>query len=153
MSMTMSSTPLTLLSSSVRYHARARSPTTRHILLTSCPHRATTLRRFTCTPTLADLRFSIGVSYANKSTPPFVERREADESALKGFQPSTKIGRWKQSMLALGGGREELFDTKRESREDDWQSTQGAKGVQDRRRWGSGEDAFMVNDEVGLARK
>lgn len=50
-------------------------------------------------------------------------------------------------MLAHGGGRQELFDTKRESREDDWEQVD-PKGVNDRRRWGSGEDSFFVNDEV-----
>ena len=49
-------------------------------------------------------------------------------------------------MMAFGGGRTELFDTKQESKEDDW--TRVNSGVEDRRRWGSGEDSFFINDSV-----
>jgi len=105
------------------------------------------LRQISTSRPSYDLRFSLGVGYANKTTPPFSSPAEADQSALKGFQPNTKIGRWKRDMLAHGGGRQELFDTKRESREDDWEQVD-PKGVNDRRRWGSGEDSFFVNDEV-----
>jgi hypothetical protein len=51
-------------------------------------------------------------------------------------------------MLALGGGREELFGSKQESKEDDWERV--TTGVQDRRRWGAGEDSFFINDSVSL---
>jgi hypothetical protein len=49
-------------------------------------------------------------------------------------------------MMALGGGRVELFDTMQESKEDDW--TRENSGLADRRRWGSGEDSFFVNESV-----
>jgi hypothetical protein len=119
-------------------------PTTRQLPTTTSRSR---FRQISTSRPSYDLRFSLGVGYANKTTPPFSSPTEADESALKGFQPNTKIGRWKRDMLAHGGGRQELFDTKRESREDDWEQVD-PKGVNDRRRWGSGEDSFFVNDEV-----
>jgi len=86
------------------------------------------------------------VAYSSKETPPFVSREEAEQAGKKGFQPDSKIGRWKREMMAFGGGRTELFDTKQESKEDDW--TRVNSGVEDRRRWGSGEDSFFINDSV-----
>lgn len=54
-------------------------------------------------------------------------------------------------MLALGGGRTELFDTKRETREEDLMGRK--EEVEERRRWGAGEDSFFVEQSVcrGLA--
>ncbi|KAG7571113.1 hypothetical protein FFLO_00938 [Filobasidium floriforme] len=107
---------------------------------------STCTRRFESHSTSDPLRFSVGVGYSGKDTPPFVSRERANEAAKKGFQPDSKIGRWKREMMALGGGRVELFDTMQESKEDDW--TRENSGLADRRRWGSGEDSFFVNESV-----
>lgn len=107
---------------------------------------STCTRRFDSHSTSDPLRFSVGVGYSGKDTPPFVSRERANEAAKKGFQPDSKIGRWKREMMALGGGRVELFDTMQESKEDDW--TRENSGLADRRRWGSGEDSFFVNESV-----
>lgn len=108
----------------------------------------------TCSPLERDadtssgqpLRFSVGVGYATKYSPPFSDPEEADKMAEKGFGANTKIGRWKREMLARGGGRQEIFDTKQETKEDDW--TRVNNGIEKRRHWGSGEDSFFVNDSV-----
>ncbi len=47
-------------------------------------------------------------------------------------------------MIGLGGGRSELFASKESSEQID---------IEQRRRWGAGEDFFLINQEVSCRRK
>lgn len=99
------------------------------------------------------LRCHVGVSYASKDSPPFATREEADKSASKGFQVGP-IARWKDQMLGLGTLRTELLKTT--STEDgkelsDVEQAKQLEGViQDRKRWGAGEDFFFVRQGVSI---
>ena len=101
------------------------------------------------------LQCHVGVSYASKDSPPFATREEADKSASKGFQAGP-IARWKDQMLGLGTLRTELLKTA--STEDgkelsDVEQAKRLEGViQDRKRWGAGEDFFFVRQGVSRFR-
>lgn len=51
-------------------------------------------------------------------------------------------------MLSMGGGRTELFDTKQETTEEDLMGRKAE--VEDRQRWGAGEDAFFIEQSVRI---
>ncbi|GHJ87708.1 hypothetical protein NliqN6_4110 [Naganishia liquefaciens] len=93
------------------------------------------------------LRCHVGVSFASKDSPPFSTRDEADRSASKGFQAGP-IARWKDQMLGMGTLRTELLKTTgtEEGKElSDVEQAKQLEGViQDRKRWGAGEDFFLV---------
>lgn len=88
------------------------------------------------------LAFHLGLSYASKDSPPFLSVAEANARPQIGFGDETRIGRWKRAMLERGGGRSELFATKEDS------ETSEKIQVEQRRRWGAGEDFFLINQEV-----
>ncbi len=100
------------------------------------------------------LAFHLGLSYASKDSPPFLTAAQANARPRIGFGDETRIGRWKTGMLALGGGRGELLgaETKQEEGPDGQQDLAGEKErLEMRRRWGAGEDFFLINQDVRAA--
>ncbi|KAJ9100214.1 hypothetical protein QFC20_005491 [Naganishia adeliensis] len=94
------------------------------------------------------LQCHVGVSYASKDSPPFATRKEADESAAKGFQ-SGPIARWKDQMLGMGTLRTELLKsttgTEGNEQPSEVEQAKELEGmIQDRKRWGAGEDFFFI---------
>lgn len=98
------------------------------------------------------LQCHVGVSYASKDSPPFATRKEADESAAKGFQ-SGPIARWKDQMLGMGTLRTELLKsttgTEGNEQPSEVEQAKELEGmIQDRKRWGAGEDFFFIRQGV-----
>jgi hypothetical protein len=97
------------------------------------------------------LHCHVGVSYASKDSPPFATREEADKSASKGFQ-NGPIARWKDQMLGMGTLRTELLKTTSDPEGKELSDVEQAKQleavIQDRKRWGAGEDFFFVRQGV-----
>jgi hypothetical protein len=68
---------------------------------------------------------------------------EANAKPLIGFGDETRIGKWKRAMLHLGGGRSELFVNKQEQN-----GLSAEAALEQRRKWGAGEDFFLINQQV-----
>lgn len=86
------------------------------------------------------LRYSVGLSYASKSSPPFVPPDAKPEVYGFASQPN-KLGRWVDSMLLLRAGRGELAD----GIEGGWTEDVQLKT----RAWGAGEDFFGLVEGGG----
>lgn len=96
------------------------------------------------------LQCHVGVSFASKDSPPFSTREEADASAKKGFQTGP-IARWKDQMLGQGTLRTELLRSSTEDGKelsDVEQAKQIEAVINDRKRWGAGEDFFFTRQGV-----
>lgn len=85
------------------------------------------------------LSYSLGLSYAAKSSPPFIPPNTPPPKY--GFQhDNSRLGRWVNEMMTLRAGRGELIGG-----EGGWDEK-----LQDEvRRWGAGEDFFAVVDGGG----
>jgi hypothetical protein len=95
------------------------------------------------TPSRSPLIYSLGLSYASKSSPPFVPPNAQPDGTGFAGKPS-KVGRWVDEMLSLRAGRGELQG----GIEGGWsEETQMAT-----RRWGAGEDFFALVEGGGYVR-
>lgn len=82
--------------------------------------------------------YSIGLSYAAKYSPPFINPKQ-DIKPYGFAKQSNDIGKWVQQMLELTAGRGDL----KASQED---------LAEARRRWGAGEDFFGITNARGDVR-
>jgi hypothetical protein len=138
-----SSRPLTIAIGLAKF--RCRGQTSTRLL-------STTRITFESQSSLRPLQCHVGVSYASKDSPPFATRKEADESAAKGFH-SGPIARWKDQMLGMGTLRTELLKTttgtEGSEQPSDVEQAKELEGmIQDRKRWGAGEDFFFIRQGV-----
>ncbi|WVQ79590.1 hypothetical protein IAT38_001690 [Cryptococcus sp. DSM 104549] len=107
------------------------------------PHRLTTLLRRslqTSTSTPPPLypssplyTYSLGLSYAGKESPPFVEGNKKVEPYGFMSEANTEIGKWVAGMVALRAGRGDFQQEVDEAR----------------KKWGAGEDFFSIEDARG----
>ncbi|KAK4689614.1 protein phosphatase PTC7, partial [Tremellales sp. Uapishka_1] len=92
------------------------------------------------TPQGSSLIYSLGLSYASKSSPPFIPPQT--KVPAYGFQgQKNKVGKWVDAMLSLRAGRGEL----RGGVEGGWDAKLG----EETRKWGAGEDFFAIADGSG----
>lgn len=143
-----SSRPLNIAIGLVKFRCRAQ-PSARLFSSTRVTFESST--------PLRPLQCHVGVSYASKDSPPFATRKEADESSAKGFQ-SGPIARWKDQMLGMGTLRTELLKgtTSAEGGEQPSEVEQAKElegMIQDRKRWGAGEDFFFIRQGVSIFRR
>ncbi|KAI9637688.1 phosphatase 2C-like domain-containing protein [Dioszegia hungarica] len=91
-------------------------------------------------PSPSPLLYSLGLSYASKSSPPFVPPKSAYPTSGFARQPSA-LGRWVDEMLRLRAGRGELVGGVEGGWTEEMQEEVG--------RWGAGEDFFGLVDGGG----
>lgn len=89
-------------------------------------------------PDLPVYSYSIGLSYAAKYSPPFINPKQ-DIKPYGFAKQSNDVGKWVQQMLELTAGRGDL-----KASEEDL--------AEARRRWGAGEDFFGITNARGDVR-